>query len=180
MRENMERREQGESLLDLVETPPSVPEDERPFPSFRYNPVHDLESLWWIAASFAVHQLPPLDAEHGEESARSSRAQRQLARNLFWTDSGRLNVLRATGYFAGESKCLHQSVSSITAVVSKALRYLIKGYKTKEYSLRDDPLRFNDRVHRNLIDCFYEAVRELDGPEKDIPVDSMEYELVSI
>lgn len=177
MHENMQRMKRGESPIALVENTPSSSENKRPFPSFRYNPVHDLESLWWIAAFFVVHQLPPLDAEHGVEDVRRSRAQRQLARDLFWTGSRRLDVLRASGSFAADIRCLHRSVYDTAVIVDTALQYLVNGHRSKEDSLRDDPLKFDDYVHRVFVDCFYGAARGLDG--KDIQIRSMEYELVS-
>ncbi|KAI0700876.1 hypothetical protein BC835DRAFT_1411725 [Cytidiella melzeri] len=69
---------------------------------FRYNPIHDLESIWWIAVYFVVNKETSVAAPGGQDTANENQAvvdtsltEKQLiyARSLFYTRAPRIEAV---------------------------------------------------------------------------------------
>ena len=81
---------------------------------FRYNVLHDLESLWWITAYFVicgtVRVFPPpgttcaVDSYDSqpwyEEEALRLQGQRRLVDDLFITRGGRVRAMTGRGFLS--------------------------------------------------------------------------------
>ena len=81
---------------------------------FRYNPLHDLESLWWNAAYFLMSRTLVFDEEDGSDSEYDLEAEEedrrgQLAslRTLFIDWGGRSWAMQMEGGFYHELDSLH-------------------------------------------------------------------------
>ncbi|KAF7795020.1 hypothetical protein EIP86_006164 [Pleurotus ostreatoroseus] len=171
LKENAERMKRGEPLLSpprhlLAHGPESaIPQ----LPSFRYNHLHDLESLWWIAVYFVVHQIP----DGGTD--QDSRRQRRIARGLFWNGSKRFNVLKCLGYFEDEMRSLHSSLHRIAQYVEEARRVLVSGYWSLEGRLQDP--RPDLTLHNRLVRKFWSIAATIE--KADPLVNPIEYKLYS-
>lgn len=107
-----------DDFFDSSESSEPEPEPDPPR-TFRYNPVHDLESLWWIAVYFSVNKetrcaertqsnavasssrsstVPGSNhaesPQHRVTNHRLTRKQRTYARKLFYTEKDRILALR--------------------------------------------------------------------------------------
>ena len=71
----------------------SVPHKGAPTP-FRYNPLHDLESLWWIAAFFLFKRDVVLDEEEACQPAERARRRVWICRGSLFQASA-VNFLPA-------------------------------------------------------------------------------------
>ena len=80
---------------------------------FRYNPLHDMESLWWIAVYFVVRRQPCIDDQ--EQAWNLSDPQRILIKDLFHdkTSTIRERFLKHADYFNTKMGCLHEDIRFI-------------------------------------------------------------------
>ena len=102
---------------------------------FRYNPLHDLESLWWIAAYFlmsrklvfedATEPEVPRDGDEGE-----SEEDDQLAslHTLFSDAAGRSWAMCTEGGFSRHLDCLHPFMRDMALALNDARDTLVQGY----------------------------------------------------
>ncbi|KAF7790445.1 hypothetical protein EIP86_001400 [Pleurotus ostreatoroseus] len=88
-----------------LDSDPSVPEDTADAPAnnapFRYNALHDLESLWWIAVYF-VFKKQILDVSKGDTEAQVipvSEDHRAAAERLFYDRPQRCFVMTVGTFF---------------------------------------------------------------------------------
>lgn len=91
-------------------------ESPPPTPPFRYNPLHDLESLWWLAVYFTLNRET--------DGAHDRVAQRSAAREFFYNYQNRQHTLLIPTYFAGKLRCLHASLGDIAKLLNKYVLFL--------------------------------------------------------
>lgn len=114
----------------------------------RYNPLHDLESLWWISSYFLLtHAVVDGDDAPDEKhaQARAEQLDRQCTsvERLFVDGSERHWVMIMESNFQQELCCLHRSMRKAGAAVAEARDALAKAYhyaekdmKSREFSVR--------------------------------------------
>lgn len=107
-------------------------EAEYKIPPFRYNPLHDLESLWWIAADFVVGKevVAPGD---GEPPEPISRARRKYAADLFNNYETRLRTISEEDKFLDDTDNFSENTEKLIIVLDKLREALHDTYCTLEY-----------------------------------------------
>ncbi|KAF7790439.1 hypothetical protein EIP86_001394 [Pleurotus ostreatoroseus] len=174
-REEVVRRLWPTEGEELPEREIIVPELS-PEPPFRYNTLHDLESLWWVAVYFLIKRRV-VDETQGPPSPEDLAAlapQCQLASQLF-DNSGheRLGTLTVDGIFANHRRVLHPSVHRVAIILDQLRQGLCSAYITQEA----DPLSTNlvPDIHSTFIntlldiaDAPLEHIKLLPLPPTDI------------
>ncbi|KAJ3556690.1 hypothetical protein NM688_g1890 [Phlebia brevispora] len=114
----------------LVQKMTSTPRHE-----FRYNPLHDLEALWWIAVYFTVNR--EVDSANGEETGiqGATSSQRHFAQQLFYDLNKRQTVMLSSTWFENQLECLHPSLEDVGYVLNDMLILLRTAYTAAEKSI---------------------------------------------
>ena len=98
-------------------------------PPFRYIPLHDLESLWWVAVYLllarrvvAVGGKPPVPLTHDSEDA-----QKEYFSEVFVIKDQRMNTLGSVDYFHdAATECLHSSLVGAVNSLDKMRTWIIE------------------------------------------------------
>ena len=134
-----------------------------PPPPFRYFPLHDLESLWWIGAHFILaravtHGDPTaLDASRCEENELDNTyyvKHRRLAREIFGPGSLRSDVMTVGFYLFTKLDELHPSVRAAGKKLEESRRKLVRTYKAVGKNIYKMDFHTSDGIHEMLRDCF--------------------------
>ena len=140
---------------------------------FRRNPLHDLESLWWIAVYFLVNRqvIDPIP-DVGEAERLRATQQDELFADLFRHFQERQNNLQKDGIFAKGVQCLHPSLKSAALIVDKARKSLSTQYRRKERNINS----INRRVAGDLYEEFQVYFKEVAAgfSERDVKVSRFE------
>ena len=115
---------------------------------FRYNPVHDLESLWWISAYLLVSQVFMLKGDGtdgtGEEDPRLAR-QRTVLQKLFTIGDERRWTMCTENGFYREVKTLHplmrkagRALDNARDVLARAYHYLEQDIEHRAFDVRPE------------------------------------------
>ena len=142
--------------------------DERtvklPLPKFRYFPVHDLESLWWIATHFIVARAvihidpyaPEVSCDDDDEvDATYRRKHMEFAWETFGVEGSRMLMLRAGVGFASMLDLLHPAVREAGDLLEESRLALVDAYRAAERDLRKMDFHSSaDGVYEMLRDCF--------------------------
>ena len=105
-------------------------------PNFFYNPLHDLESLWWIAVYFvlkheAIQDTSTVPAESDDEW--DSDIQLDYANTLFYGALERDSAVRGRGDFLGNMlRVLHRTMQPIALRLEALRRELVQAYREAE------------------------------------------------
>ena len=106
---------------------------------FRYNPLHDLESLWWISVFFILARaIVPDEAEPAqspEEVSEQLRRQREAAERLLCKKFERYDAMVRTGPFLSELWNLHPAVRRLWPALEEARVALIAAYQEVEQDM---------------------------------------------
>lgn len=137
--------------------PLDLPSDDSPdihLPPFKYNPLHDLESLWWVAVYYVVGKNPvvPDDRDTAEVDAK-----RKLSAELFSTPTSRVRCILVNNAFARDVRCLHPSLRQSAKALQTARSTLVKTYRSVETDIPElDHIDWNaaDRVYEEFIQQF--------------------------
>ena len=134
-----------------------------PLPKFRYVPLHDLESLWWIGAHFLIARA----VTHGDPNATDgSRYEdneldqtyyvkhRDLAIEMFGPEAMRSDVMTVGFHFFRRLNRLHPAVRTAGEMLQDSRRQLVRTYKTVEKDLTKMTFHSADGMHEMLRDCF--------------------------
>ena len=102
---------------------------------FRYNPLHDLESLWWVAAYFLMSRTLVFEDETEPEVPRDedegeSEEDDQLTslHTLFSDAAGRSWAMCTEGGFSRHLNCLHPFMRDMALALNDARDTLVQGY----------------------------------------------------
>ena len=114
----------------------------RPRPSrrpFRYNPLHDLEALWWMSVYFAAGRAVVDDGTgrmlSEEENARQIQKQLESFPRLFCKLGIRLDIMSRAGRFAEEMQSLYPSVLCFWRPLESARSSLAYAYRWVEQDM---------------------------------------------
>lgn len=140
-------------------------------PLFRYNPLHDLESVWWVAVYFLVtRDVTKVGEEQPSERSLSDiNAQQQWASDIFWHGDRRFCVMRGAFYFRQQGKCLHPSLHPLMAIFDKARRCLVRGYTAAEENMDNMTFDLADGIHGELV-LYFDAILDILEATSDIHV----------
>ncbi|KAJ3557298.1 hypothetical protein NM688_g1546 [Phlebia brevispora] len=135
-------------------------------PKFRYNPLHDLESVWWVAVHFMFtreavnNSLKVLPEEPG---ARVSEGQRLYADEFFTSRNSRGFAMILDGSFATAVEALDPSVQDAGAVLEKIRRKLVAFYRKAEGDLSSvEYAKCADGLHAVMMDLFLDVAESPD------------------
>lgn len=115
---------------------------------FIYNPLHDLESLWWIAVYVLVANRVVSEDSTPGQTYEELQAQRQLASDLFWEKGKRTLALKSSTYFRRELHNLHPSLRAIASLVDDLRESLVTAYLIAERDITALPSDFD--ITQNL------------------------------
>ncbi|EED82590.1 predicted protein [Postia placenta Mad-698-R] len=108
---------------------------------FRYNPLHDLESIWWVAYYYIYRRIvvsvdgTPLTADDESQMEWPCNA-RHCAKRLFYDEVERSHMLSQYQPLADLYCCLHSSVVGIAKVLQQLKRCLVEVYFEAEEDWR--------------------------------------------
>lgn len=110
---------------------PRPPSPSPPHIPFRYNPLHDLESLWWIAVYFIFKR--DVDIDRSDEAEDKRRAvQRSAAEDLFYVQETRYFTMTTDRTFQGLLRCLPIPVQPIGIELDHLRGKLSAAYRKAE------------------------------------------------
>ncbi|KAF7799149.1 hypothetical protein EIP86_010380 [Pleurotus ostreatoroseus] len=96
--------------------------------SFLYNPLHDLESVWWLAVYFLLKREAVIN---GSMAENSTEAERQI-RDLFGRRTGRVEFFRNDRDFKKLASVVHPVLRPAVARLDEIRKHLIRAYQTAE------------------------------------------------
>ena len=126
---------------------------EIPLPDFRYFPLHDLESLWWIGAHFVVARaVTHRDPNELDRTYYSKHA--QFAAQVFGTKAPRTTVMTAGLYFYTRLHLLHPAVRAAGDLLHDCRKKLVQAHRAAENDLRNMDFHSADGAHEMIRDSF--------------------------
>lgn len=161
VRENDARKARGEPQIPFPESRSPTPVDTEPLPQpkFSYNPLHDLESLWWIGLSFLIYR--EVDEKSKKGTFACSDVLQRLVTNLFWNCSSdsRTLAIGSYGYLKGHLWDFHPMVQSAVELLMEAAMILVSDYRAIEKPLSTPFLNTEHQTHAAFIRRFYTIAR---------------------
>lgn len=150
------------------ETPVGPPETE-----FMYNPIHDLESVWWVAL-YMVSCSQPADTHL---SGMDPTTREQLLRNhaelaalAFESDIGdRRDLLTSSKMFKGMVAKLLPAYAAIGAKLDTIRRAIVSTYLEAEEDVSKIDFNAASNIYKPIREAFAEIAESLKG-EKDIQI----------
>ncbi|PSS18944.1 hypothetical protein PHLCEN_2v3160 [Hermanssonia centrifuga] len=145
--------------------PPHIP--------LRYNPIHDLESLWWIAVYFVLGmQLKP-DSEAESQTFCADELypttqQRYYAGRLFFNATSRFSVMNDSTFFAAIVQSLSPSLHDIGMVLEDVRMELFRTYSHVEQDASTIDHKAAEGLHALLLEGFLDIAGTLQ--ENDLVV----------
>jgi hypothetical protein len=131
--------------------------DNSPFTS---NPIHDMESIWWIAVYFVVNKEARFISDPDFMPVAAS--QHQLASQLFYLRSHRVSALLGP-LLKDNASALAPCVQPIVEVLLKLRTKLVTYYQDCEQTLHE---KINEgawwSIHDDFADEFFSIVQELE------------------
>ena len=115
----------------------------------RYHALHDLESLWWVAAYFVINStvVGPTDLQ----DKKRLLAQQAFASQLFHSDDDRReHVMTVANWFAARLKYLHPSLQRISQPLEQARGHLAAAYSRAEEDF--------DPIHADVVNDLYDKL----------------------
>lgn len=131
-----------------IQSPPLTP--------FCHNPLHDLESLWWVTAYFVMKKVPhvPRTAPHNAGKKWTAHAQRASAAELFSCNSTRYTVMQRRDDFRGRMDMGHPSVRAIVYILSDLRDMLASRYAKAAENAAAIDHTCADGLHKHFIRAF--------------------------
>ena len=121
-----------------------------PLPAFHYNPLHDLESLWWLS-SWVMFDLA--DKHLAKQKSTRGAEQHYDLSVLFENWNSRYNVMTTTGNFACYVYVLPEYLRPAGAALEKFRRELTARYERTEVDLEAMSKPAFDGLHELLADA---------------------------
>ncbi|KAI0810839.1 hypothetical protein BC629DRAFT_1008805 [Irpex lacteus] len=169
------------TYLSTIPEPTVVHPVSPPSKTFYYNPVHDLESLWWIAVYFVINKetrlapvtLPPQSAASPDDPPQDTQAftspltdaQRKYARELFYTRLARRLALDYDSDFDDQAKTWPAHLQPICQRLITLKNSLRRHYKKIE---RVDHVITKDVcgvLYQTFADTFYTIACDLSAQD---------------
>ncbi|KAF7795938.1 hypothetical protein EIP86_007105 [Pleurotus ostreatoroseus] len=130
-------------------------------PAIRYNPLHDLESLWWIAVYFIVKR-EVVDESDPETFGRvASIAQRNYAAQLFDAPTLRQVTFQDHCHFLQNTESLQPIIQPIAKRLNTLRCILISRYRATERDLENIGRDSAGEIHQEFYQMF-QTIAEAD------------------
>ena len=126
--------------------------DERLHP-FRYNPLHDLESLWWVAFH-CVSVRVVVQVGDDDQSYRRGDHTCFDTSGVFGMGEGKKSLFKRSTRMLEKSRLLHPAVQEAIKHLDQARGLLVQAYKDAEKDLSKIDFHVADGMHEVLRDCF--------------------------
>lgn len=129
--------------------------------AFRYNPLHDLESVWWIAVYFLFKKKVAHDS--GEDSAYKKRLTTQMvyANQLFYNEAKRVRVMTTSTKFPAMLRCLHPAVQGLGRVLEDIRQELTHLYWMAEQNIAAIDHQVAGLLHQHFAQSLLEISEDL-------------------
>ncbi|OSX62315.1 hypothetical protein POSPLADRAFT_1143236 [Postia placenta MAD-698-R-SB12] len=115
---------------------------------FLYNPLHDLESVWWTAVYFLFNRdVVRVAGEVATPDKEKEKGRRNYAYAIFHKHKERDDVLKMPNVYAEAVKSLHVSLSDIVDQLEIARKSLVARYQDVE---KEIPMIVSKEAARNL------------------------------
>lgn len=168
-RENMDKMVKAYSQ-EVLNNPVVLP--RKPVvspPPFTYNPLHDFESIWWLAVWLLFYREVAPDGDDealDEEEYRIVENQRREAYKLFHQEDCRSMALTYNGFFSGSIGFLHPSVQAAGYGLEISRAALVNAYTLAEQNRNPiDYTLAGEGVYENVAQGFFQAVSALGGED---------------
>ncbi|KAI0086023.1 hypothetical protein BDY19DRAFT_1050220 [Irpex rosettiformis] len=122
-------------------------------PIFRYNPLHDIESVWWLLVYLLLYRTPVIVGD------TSTRISKQIAfyRQFFTQEGTRRDAFTEDGVFTNHNGHLHPALHPVSDALDWMRKLLVKRYIKAE---REDVSKIDHTVAADLIPKFLKRLRE--------------------
>ncbi|KAJ3531368.1 hypothetical protein NM688_g7587 [Phlebia brevispora] len=131
--------------------PPCPPAATGRFPVFRYNPLHDLESVFWIATFFLFNHSPE-DTSHAVTKQRKEAANRVL-----YNQHHHCAIIRLDGTFEEELASLSKPLEALGRMLEMLRSELTAAY----YAAEKDITCITSSVASDLHDRFMKILQSM-------------------
>ena len=145
---------------------------------FSHNPLHDLESLWWVGVWFLLCHYKPNDL--GESAVQNHiKIVKNFGKTLFNNRENPLNrryaLVRSTLLSNTKPKSFPMGIQHFTVILNKFRILLVTYYKTYEPNGSQDQSFFIPDVYRKFGDILDDAVKEFRNDQTELwPLDHIE------
>ncbi|KAI0946809.1 hypothetical protein AcW1_010386 [Taiwanofungus camphoratus] len=143
---------------------------EQETPGVKYNPLHDLESCWWVAVYFLFNYRVVRVGNSAPSSDYDDKLREQMryARRLFYSDLGRVKALTIVGDFIKAVGNLHSSIKDIGVMPDDARKRLVDCYRQAEKDLATLNHTVADGIHEAIGMNFIKKSRILSAENIEI------------
>ena len=145
-----------------------------PESDFSQNPLHDLESLWWVGVWFLLCHYRPTHLE--DKVQRHIKVVKAVAQSLFNNGANTLNrhnaLLRSDILATSNARSFPKTVQYLAVVVNRFRAQLVEYYKN--YKPHDRSF-FTPDIHRRCGDLFETTMESLRDDNTELwPLDHIE------
>lgn len=151
--------------ISLPQERNDVNHEAEPTVTFRYNALHDLESLWWIAVYFVFNREVYHDgvACSTSEPGFSLDAQRRCAIQLFHDRDARWTTMHSGISFGTRIQSLHPTARAIARLLEDLRARLVQAYRKAEADISSlDPAACADEACEDIGNVFLKISRAPD------------------
>lgn len=143
------------------------------FVPFRYNPLHDMESLWWVAL-FLLLAGTLVDA--GPNSADTTNdqkvAQQRLSEQLFCDKAFRINAFITDETLQSHLFSLHPRIAEIGIQLEKMRSHLTQGFRQAEKNItKPIPFALPPSLYQKIQNLFRKIIDSLAADNVLVAVD---------
>ena len=145
---------------------------------FSHNPLHDLESLWWVGVWFLLCHYQP--SKLGDKTVQQHiKVVKEFSETLF---NNRIDLLSRRRAVIGsallvntEPQCFPKAVQHLVVVLDEFREQLVTYYESYKPKESQDLSFFIPDVHRKFGDIFEEAIEELRNDQSGLwPLDDIQ------
>lgn len=130
----------------------------------RYNPLHDLESLWWVALYFLLKREPRQDPESSgmnHVDGRHREQQRAYADRVFSERDTRAGIMVLSNFYIDAAEVLHPIMHPALGILCRLQQSLVERYTEVEKHSTSIPFSCAEGLHETFITALFE-IAELD------------------
>lgn len=144
--------------ISPLKTPP-------PVPPFRYNPIHDFESLWWLAVYFLFNREIIQDTDTPPDSTETAgaTAHREFDHEPFGDLGWRQRVICGLGVFQSHVETLHPTVRPLGYALDGCREMIVEAYHAAEKDLDSVPSSVAENLCYWLMSQFFRMAHLLKG-----------------
>lgn len=159
-------------------------------PAWFYNPMHDLESLWWIMAwflfskDFLVTRKTPLLRkilvhEEEDDATRHRRLKEQMYSSREVFGSKRPMVFMIDDELYDQMQSLHPAVVDIGGLLEEARFDITEAYRKAEIDRQNIDITAVDGLHDKLQLCLQNSATHAEGEEYSVDIAASIYKAVN-